>query len=174
MIENNWMTRFLCNKLGGQLTANDEALAREVLRQKCLIGLLSRKNESFQRFKTSFQWKINDGDPQKVDCEEKYLEWGWEGKIKYTPVKEDSEEWKELRKANTFDLRLYEYAEKLFEVQGVLMDDGGHVEYLEPVVDVDVDVVPVGVGVPDNSVDSSTSDSNVIDLIASNLININN
>lgn len=120
VIENNWMTRFLCNKLGGQLTPDDEAFAKEVLRTKALVGLVKRRNESYHRFKDYFGWKINDADPKKVECEERFLEWGWNASH-YTPIEKGSEEWNLLKKSNTFDLKLYEYAETLFEVQGALL-----------------------------------------------------
>ncbi len=131
------MTRFLTNKLGGELTANDEAIAKEVLRTKALIGLLKRKNESIERFKQYFGWKIDDSNIKKVECEEMYLEWGWTSKEDsvgigtHNKLDTESEEWKILRTANSYDIRLYEYAEKLFEVQGILLD-GDHVDYIEP------------------------------------------
>ena len=114
------MTRFLCNKLGGQLNADDLAFAKEVLRTKAIVGLVRKRNESYHRFKEYFGWKIKDSDPNKVECEERYLEWGWDTSH-YTPVGKNSEEWKLLLKSNTFDLELYEFAEKLFEVQGALL-----------------------------------------------------
>ena len=120
VIENNWMTRFLCNKLGGQLIPDDLAYAKEVLRTKALIGLVKRRNESYQRFKDYFGWQINDGDPKKMECEERYLEWGWDASH-YKPIEENSEEWNLLTKSNTFDLKLYEYAEMLFKVQGAIL-----------------------------------------------------
>ena len=117
MIENNWLTRFLTNKLGGQLTPDDEATAKEILRTKCLVGLLNRKTESMQRFKTYFGWKTLDND-QSRDCEEKHLHWGWTGKNKHEKLEVGSETWNLLKEQNSFDIRVFEYAEKLFEIQG--------------------------------------------------------
>jgi hypothetical protein len=116
MVENNWMTRFLTNKMGGELSPEDEAMAKEVLRTKCLVGLLSKKTESMRRFKTYFQWNNNKHENQ--DCEDKLLHWGWSGKNKHESVEEGTETWNLLKEQNTFDIRLYEYAVKLFEVQG--------------------------------------------------------
>jgi len=48
MVENNWMTRFLTGKMGGELTPDDEALAREVLRTKTIVGLLSKKGRKYE------------------------------------------------------------------------------------------------------------------------------
>ena len=152
--------------MGGELTPDDEALAREVLRTKALVGLLKRKNESYQRFKDYFGWKVNDANPHKVECEEKYLEWGWLS-ADYTPVGQDSEEWKALKISNTFDLRLYEYAEKLFEAQGTLLLEDGRVNYVSPSEAGPEDMMEMQTFV-------ESSESNVIDLIASNLINMNN
>ncbi len=122
MVENNWMTRFLTGKMGGELTPDDEALAKEILRTKSLVGLLSKKAESMRRFKQYFNWKSNyDNDKMfGQECEDKLLHWAWSGKNKHKSLTEGSDTWNLLKEQNTFDIRLYEYAMKLFEVQALL------------------------------------------------------
>lgn len=115
LVENNWMTRFLTNKLGGEITSDDEALAKEILRTKVLVGLLSKKTESVHRFKVYYGWKVKD---ENDDCEDKLLQWGWSGKNKHANIIKGSDAWNLLQEQNSFDIRLYEYAVKLFEVQG--------------------------------------------------------
>lgn len=117
-VENNWMTRFLTNKLGGELTPDDEATAKEVLRTKCLVGLLSRKAESMRRFKAYFDWKPLDTSQENLECEEKHLHWGWTGKNRHERIEVGSDTWNLLKEQNSFDIRVYEYAVKLFELQG--------------------------------------------------------
>ena len=115
MVENNWMTRFLSNKMAGELTMDDEAVAKEILRTKALIGLLERKHESLRRFQLFFDWNAAD-----EECDEKLLNWGWSGKNHYSPVQEGSEVWGLLMEQNTFDMRLYDYAKILFDEQASL------------------------------------------------------
>ncbi|KAL7466660.1 hypothetical protein ACHAXS_011339 [Conticribra weissflogii] len=121
LVENNWMTRFLSNAPEGPLTPEHEAIAKEVLRKKCLIGLLREKTETMRRLESFFNWKA-DRSQRRMECEEKLLYWDWPGKNRHDPVLEGSEAWNRLEFQNTFDIRLYEYAEKLFVAQGKLFE----------------------------------------------------
>lgn len=114
-VENNWMTRFLSNKMGGELTPDDEAIAKEVLRTKCIVGLLNKKDESMRRFVSYFSW--DNTASRSLECQEKLLSWSWSAKNKHPPLEKNSEAWKLLEEHNTFDMRLYEYAKQLFEYQ---------------------------------------------------------
>eukprot|EP00521_Asterionellopsis_glacialis_P009291 CAMPEP_0195287232 /NCGR_PEP_ID=MMETSP0707-20130614/4378_1 /TAXON_ID=33640 /ORGANISM="Asterionellopsis glacialis, Strain CCMP134" /LENGTH=437 /DNA_ID=CAMNT_0040346965 /DNA_START=100 /DNA_END=1413 /DNA_ORIENTATION=+ len=121
--ENNWMTRFLSNKLQGELTHEDESRARKVLRTKCLIGLLKHKGESMYRFERYFGWKVDSVKAE--ECHGKLLDWKWPNKNKHPDADEDSRAWKYLKEHNTFDLRIYKYAEELFEQQAMLFPEVG-------------------------------------------------
>eukprot|EP00578_Thalassiosira_sp_NH16_P025628 CAMPEP_0181100888 /NCGR_PEP_ID=MMETSP1071-20121207/13446_1 /TAXON_ID=35127 /ORGANISM="Thalassiosira sp., Strain NH16" /LENGTH=496 /DNA_ID=CAMNT_0023183673 /DNA_START=99 /DNA_END=1586 /DNA_ORIENTATION=- len=123
LVENNWMTRFLSNTLSGELTPEHEAIAKEVLRTKCLIGLLSDKTETMKRLKVFFNFKSVDRTQRREECQEKLLYWDWPGKNRHELVVQGSEAWDTLYKQNTFDLRLYEYAVQLFGAQGKLFDE---------------------------------------------------
>jgi len=46
-IENNWMTRFLTNKMEGELTKEHLDQAKEILSTKFLIGLIETSHEIF-------------------------------------------------------------------------------------------------------------------------------
>jgi hypothetical protein len=119
-VENNWMTRFLNNGFGGELSLAHVTIATEILRRKCLVGLLKHKTESFRRFEDYFHLTIRD---EKVDeCHTKMLDWNWPNKNKHTPVREGSEAWRLLMKHNAFDVKLYQYAEEIFEEQESLFD----------------------------------------------------
>lgn len=115
LAENNWMTRFLTNKLQGPLTMQDEAVAREVLKTKCLVGLLGYKGESMHRFTRYFGWTV-DGAKME-ECHGKLLDWNWPAKNKHPDLEESSDVYKILTKQNTFDIRLYKYAQELFHQQ---------------------------------------------------------
>lgn len=114
--ENNWMTRFLTNELTkGELTEEDLNIAKEVLRQKCLIGLLEEKGETFDRFQKYFGWRPKNGSEE--ECLAKKLEWAWPMKHRHPPVEKESNAYELIRAQNMFDLQLYEYATELFKQQ---------------------------------------------------------
>jgi len=120
--ENNWMTRFLSNKLSGELMPAHEALAREVLAQKFFIGLLSEKQQSVERFMRYFGWTTND--PGAEACIDRLVGWKWINRngLTHPEVKENSKTWKLLEEQNTFDIRLFRYAETLFRSQSSLFE----------------------------------------------------
>ena len=119
LVENNWMTRFLSNSLSGELTPEHEAIAKEVLRTKCIIGLLQEKAESLRRLEMLFDVKA-EKSKRRYDCQEKLWYWDWPGKNRHEQVLEGSEAWNRLYEQNSFDIRLYEYARYLFKAQGKL------------------------------------------------------
>jgi len=118
--ETNWMTRFLTNELTkGELTEKDLDVAKEVLRQKCLVGLLEEKGETFERMQKYFGWRPKNEEEQ--DCLERKLGIAWPMQHRHPAVEEDSRAWKLIRSANKFDMRLYEYAQELFSMQEFLI-----------------------------------------------------
>ena len=120
----SWMTRFLSNTLSGELTPEHEAIAKEVLRGKCIVGLLRDKAETMRRLDIIFSMKSDIRDHRREEeCQEKLLFWNWPGKNRHEPVVQGSEAWNILYKQNTFDLRLYDYAQQLFEAQAKLFLD---------------------------------------------------
>ena len=119
LVENNWMTRFLSNSLSGELTPEHEAIAKEVLRTKCIIGLLQEKSESMRRFEMLFDVKAEKSQ-RRYECSEKLWYWDWPGKNRHEQVIEGSDAWNRLYEQNSFDIRLYEYARALFKAQGKL------------------------------------------------------
>lgn len=120
----SWMTRFLSNTLSGELTPEHEAIAKEVLRAKCLVGMLRDKAETMRRLNIIFNTKSDVRDRRREEeCQEKLLFWDWPGKNRHDQVVQGSEAWNILYKHNTFDLRLYDYAQQLFEAQAKLFQD---------------------------------------------------
>lgn len=119
LAENNWMTRFLTNQITkGELNRNDLNQAKEVLRRKCLVGLLSEKGESFARFERFFGFPLKD-DEEK-ECHEKKLQWAWPLKHRHDQVEEGTALWDLVLSHNTYDLELYDYAQTLFQQQAQL------------------------------------------------------
>jgi len=115
--ENNWMTRFLSHQMTKKLTSDDLNVAKEVLRRKCIVGLLDEMGESMSRFEKVFGWRLNTEEDE--ECEEKKLQWGWAGKHRHASIDEGSIVWNLIVRKNEFDMKLYEYAKILFVEQGI-------------------------------------------------------
>lgn len=134
-VEHNWMTRLLSDTLDGPLNENHLELAKAVIRQKCLVGLLSRKGETVERFKEAFGWhekypefeKIVTEEERKLEmtraeeCADKLLHMDWPNKHRHATVDDvQSQEYAQLYEVNRYDIELYKYAERIFDEQSVL------------------------------------------------------
>jgi hypothetical protein len=116
--EHNWMTRFLSNELERDLNDKHLAIAKKVLAQKCVVGMLEHKEESFNRFEKYFQW--GPKDQKEIECRDRLLHWGWSNKHSHPQVEEGSVVWDLLYKKNSYDMQLYHFAQGLFVEQGKL------------------------------------------------------
>jgi len=120
--ESNWMVRALTNKMTGPLSPEDILVAQEILRKKVIVGLMDRMGESMVHFQAYFGFKnSNTYYGNAIKCaQEKFAAKGSVGSnVHDHPVPErGSETWQILEQKNGLDLRLFEYAEKLFEEQG--------------------------------------------------------
>lgn len=110
-VEENWMTRFLVNKPTGPLVTDDVILAREIMRRKFLIGLLSHMDESIVRFERYFKWNVSDKDKKECVAQK------WTNKHQHPKLEEGSNMWNALAALNVYDIELYHYAEELFHQQ---------------------------------------------------------
>ena len=122
--EHNWLVRFLSNELEGDLTDDHLAIAKEVLRQKCLVGFLHRKEESVQRFEKYFGWV--PVSQIQIDCRNRLLQWGWSRKHSHPEVEVGSVVWDLLSKENYYDMELYHFAMTLFDEQARLFESEGN------------------------------------------------
>ena len=114
--ENNWMTRFLVNEpTKGELSNDDLKLAKEILRRKCLVGLLKEKGESFARFERYFGFPLKNDDQK--DCHEKKLQWAWPQKHRHDEVEENTPLWDLIVSHNVYDMELYHYASEVLFVE---------------------------------------------------------
>lgn len=119
--ENNWMTRFLANKMAGVVERTDVDIAKEILRRKVLIGLVNDVEGSVARFNKYFGYNDNSLPPKELqDCMDTFLKSG-SNKNVHTLIEEGGMAWRILRANNLFDLELYEYALQLYEEQGKLI-----------------------------------------------------
>ena len=115
--ENNWHVRFLTNQLTkAYVDEQDFQLAKEILRRKTLVGLLSQKDESFDRFAKHFGWKPKKG--RDLECQKRRLQWDWSLRHPHeVEILEGNRLWNLISGQNEYDMRLYEYAQYLFEEQ---------------------------------------------------------
>ncbi len=115
---NNWMTRFLTNELTKrELAENDLEISKAVLRQKCLVGMMEEKSETFERIQMYFKWSPKDEEDQS--CLERKMEFAWPMMHDHPMIEENSRAWRLIVNANKFDMRLYAYAKDvLFSEQG--------------------------------------------------------
>ncbi|KAL7485081.1 hypothetical protein ACHAW6_010682, partial [Cyclotella cf. meneghiniana] len=120
--ENNWMVRFLTGKRSGALSFNDLEVAKQVLGGKCIIGLSDEVEQSILRFDHFFQWTKRSSDSPQVkarreSCLSKTLS---NHAVRNIPTYEGTNAWEVLKKKNTYDILLYEFAKKVYSQQSVL------------------------------------------------------
>jgi len=138
---NNYMVRILSNTMEYEeeaVTEDHLDIAKEVLRKKCIIGLLNHKQESITRYQQYFKWKMNhhpskfhiNNSPeaptspsfdQSSFCQEKLVTWGWSNKNHHPNIEETSPAYELLQKKNALDLALFEYAKLLYDEQGEMI-----------------------------------------------------
>ena len=147
----DFMTRMLIDKRNerfhGELTEEDLQLAKNILREKVLIGLMTRMEESIARFDAYFHIQPRN-DPETVQsCKNGLLGHGSSGtggngyekssdkdagangsaaaakpaktnSHKHPKVLEGTDDWNLLADINMWDMKLWDYAVELFEEQG--------------------------------------------------------
>ena len=118
LIESNWMVRTLSGKRTGQLTEEDITLAMQIVKEKCVVGLLDHFEESLERFDEYFGFRPNDDE--SIQCQKDLLARGGSnsnGSHKREQLDPDSPALKNIQKKNRADTLLYAYVQKLFEEQ---------------------------------------------------------
>ena len=116
MGENNWMTRFLSNEHTSEIDEGHLEVAKAIIRQKCLVGLMDEKSDSLARFEAYFGWKLRS--EAERECHDKKLNWAWPLKHRHDDVEEGSDLWNLIAEHNKYDVLLYEFAEQLYREQG--------------------------------------------------------
>ena len=137
------MVRALVGKIGNSmvpLVPGDLDVAKEILRRKCIIGLLEEKGESMKRFDKFFGWRADvsrdsllifedektahavhaarwSKNVKDEECSDKLLHWNWMNKNKHPMLEEGTVVYNLLESKNRYDIELYMYARQLFEEQ---------------------------------------------------------
>lgn len=123
---NNPITRQLVNKQSKHvpLSPEDLVLAKEILRRKCLVGLVDHLEESLLRFQQYFAWKRKDfkWDGREIsqsECRQQYLIDG-RNRNPHERIEPESEVWGFVARFNEYDVSLYSYIVELFHQQRIL------------------------------------------------------
>jgi len=151
----NVMVRSIINNFSDsyEVSVQDFLAAKEVLRRKCLIGLLEEKASSWKRMREYYGWDLHSSsygmqDSARYECEDKLLFWGWCNRNPHRPYvgydsfdymndddgkdksstsnikgRVDKVSYEHLKILNRWDMLLYEYAKYLFQKQGEWLGD---------------------------------------------------
>jgi len=118
-VENNWMTRILSDKMLGDVTDVELEIAKNVMREKIVIGLLEQKEESMRRFEFFFGWRYTESPAKQQACRTRILVGDYRtNESAKGKVEEGSQAWSMLLWQNKLDMKLYKYAKAIFLQQG--------------------------------------------------------
>lgn len=121
LAENNFMVRSLVDKMEGELSMPDLKLAKEILRKKCVVGLLDRWEESIDRFDAFFGFQPHgDRHEQALQCRNTLRAKGGSNIHQHPIVNTTSDVYAILERENALDLILYDYIQELFQEQELL------------------------------------------------------
>jgi len=112
----NFYMKSLFNK--DQFTDEDLEQAKEIIRTKFLVGLVSKMQESVDRFDYYFGWSHH---VKREECGKEAIQTGYNrNPHSSTALEEGSKAWNLLIKMNHYDLQLYDFIVQLYKEQGVL------------------------------------------------------
>lgn len=123
IVESNWMVRTLVNKMVGPLSSEDLPVAKEILRKKCVVGLMGHLNSSIARFEKYFGFthKSSKSTEEIQRCVSKYMRKGSNSHRHPTQLDRETEEI--LTQKNGLDIELFRFAQKLFLEQESLFSN---------------------------------------------------
>lgn len=120
-IENNWMTRFLTNAMEGELKKSHLDQAKKILSKKFLVGFLDDPEESVVRLMKFVGWAYDEDDTKGLlqqDCVARKLSDGSNrNQNEYELPKKGSQSHALISWQTQFDMKLYEFAKQLFDIQ---------------------------------------------------------
>ena len=120
-IENNWMCRFIANRMTGELTKEDLEEAKEILRTKFLVGFVDDLDESLHRIMKYAGWSYKEDPTERMrqeDCLKDLAAHGTNANpTEYELPKRGSQAHALISWQTQFDTKLYSYAKELFDKQ---------------------------------------------------------
>merc|ERR1712127_947286 len=125
LIENNWMVRQLTSSFEGDLTEDHLIVAKEIIRDKFMVGLLHEKEKTMDRFEKFFRWKYRVNPTNQEKCRVELLSSGSNSNAanKKAKPKPGDQAYELVAWQNKMDIALYEYIEELFLEQEQLVAD---------------------------------------------------
>ena len=87
------------------------------------VPVITEKEESMERFNQRFGWKLNNNKDK--ECQSRRLQWDWSLRNPHeVEVLKGDRLWDLISGQNKYDLKLYEYAQVLFDEQSKLFSSG--------------------------------------------------
>jgi len=114
----NWMVRQLTGKENEKLNAKDLEVAKEIFRERVIMGLTSDPAGSFRRFRIFFGWKLSTSQEK---CVNDLLLGDWAKKNNELQVSGGHKSMQALKIVNEYDIQLYSFAKELYKHQGRLI-----------------------------------------------------
>lgn len=128
--ENNWMVRKLVGKdPTAELGPQDLNVAKEIIRNKFIIGLMDRYQESIHRFNAFLG--VDESSPRSQQCMEEFTEAKSSNKrgkkndgnsYEHPEAKEGSPAWKSLAEIHSYDVELFKFIRKEYGQQAHLYE----------------------------------------------------
>mmetsp|Transcript_17414 Transcript_17414/g.26347 ORF Transcript_17414/g.26347 Transcript_17414/m.26347 type:complete len:473 (-) Transcript_17414:1225-2643(-) len=120
-IENNWIVRFLTNAMEGELKKSHLDQAKKILSKKFLVGFLDDADESLTRMMKYNGWTYSEDETKGLmqqDCVKKHVTEGSNSNPnEYEMPRKGSQSHALLSWQTQYDIKLYEFAKQLFEIQ---------------------------------------------------------
>ena len=126
-VEYNPMVRYFSNRPEGDLTNEDLQHAMDNVHGRILVGLISKREETMERFEKFFGWKYRVDPVSQEQCRSDYIfdkprppppNWP-----KVSRPQPGTPAYDMLLRSVKYDVHLYEFVESLFDAQSRLVAD---------------------------------------------------
>ena len=131
LLEANFITRSLVNKMEGPLSVEDLDLAKAILMRKCVVGIVDEFDVSIKMFNDAFGFRPNlsteiEGEDTKdwksliasvETCTDTLKNEGGTNKHTHAGLDETSEAYKTIERKNGWDMLLWEFIVELHKKQ---------------------------------------------------------
>ena len=115
-MNDNWLTRLLSNVHDREVTFKELGIAKQVVRQTCLVGTMDKMKKSMVRWQEHFGWSYKDGMSNEQG--EKCIDDAMAGNVQVeTWLDHEGVEFKTFYESNAMDCQLYELAQSAWRHQ---------------------------------------------------------
>ena len=123
MCYDNWVVRRLIHKMpyNMEITEEDLALAKEIVKRKMLVLLTDDMEGSVERMRQYFGWDEEVLTDEQMGCIHRYAVEEPRNANPHEELDPDSEEYQAIRNKNLADIELYEYVQQLYQEQGEMI-----------------------------------------------------